>query len=46
MVMNQTSDVERVAAVVSATIHKHWVLFLVEGIVRSFCLPSPRWQRR
>ncbi len=33
MVMNQTTDVERVAAAVSATIHKHWVLFLVEGIL-------------
>jgi uncharacterized membrane protein HdeD (DUF308 family) len=31
--MNQTTDVERVAAAVSATIHKHWVLFLVEGIL-------------
>jgi len=33
MAINQTTDVERVAAAVSATIHKHWVLFLVEGIV-------------
>ncbi|TLY89138.1 MAG: HdeD family acid-resistance protein [Gammaproteobacteria bacterium] len=33
MAMNQTTDVERVAAAVSATIHKHWVLFLVEGIL-------------
>jgi uncharacterized membrane protein HdeD (DUF308 family) len=33
MAMNQTSDVERVAAAVSATIHEHWVLFLVEGIL-------------
>jgi uncharacterized membrane protein HdeD (DUF308 family) len=33
MAMNQTTDVERVAATVSATIHKHWVLFLVEGIL-------------
>jgi uncharacterized membrane protein HdeD (DUF308 family) len=32
MAINQTTDVERVAAAVSATIHKHWVLFLVEGI--------------
>jgi len=31
--MNQTTDVERVAAAVSATINKHWVLFLVEGIL-------------
>jgi uncharacterized membrane protein HdeD (DUF308 family) len=33
MAMNHTTDVERVAAAVSATIHKHWVLFLVEGIL-------------
>jgi len=33
MAMNQTTDVERVATAVSATIHKHWVLFLVEGIL-------------
>jgi len=33
MAMNQTTDVERVAAAVSATIHQHWVLFLVEGIL-------------
>ena len=33
MAMNQTTDVERVAAAVSATIHEHWVLFLVEGIL-------------
>ena len=33
MATNQPTDVERVAAAVSATIHKHWVLFLVEGIV-------------
>src|ERR1700694_2452539 len=33
MAMNQPPDVERVAAAVSATIHKHWVLFLVEGIL-------------
>src|SRR5260370_17941983 len=33
MAINQTPDVERVAAAVSATIHKHWVLFLVEGMV-------------
>ena len=33
MAVNQTTDVERVAAAVSATIHKHWALFLVEGIV-------------
>ena len=33
MAMNQTTDVERVAAAVSATIRKHWVLFLVEGIL-------------
>jgi len=54
MAMNQTTDVERVAAAVSATIHEHWVLFLVEGILltvlgqcwRSFCQPSPRWRRR
>ena len=31
--MNQTTDVERVAAAVTATINKHWVLFLVEGIL-------------
>jgi uncharacterized membrane protein HdeD (DUF308 family) len=33
MATNQPTDVERVAAAVSATIHKHWVLFLVEGIL-------------
>ena len=33
MAINQTTGVERVAAAVSATIHKHWVLFLVEGIL-------------
>jgi uncharacterized membrane protein HdeD (DUF308 family) len=33
MAMNQTTDVERVAAAVSATIHEHWVLFLIEGIL-------------
>jgi len=33
MAMNQTTDVEPVAAAVSATIHKHWTLFLVEGIL-------------
>lgn len=33
MAINQTTDVERVAAAVSATLHKHRVLFLVEGIV-------------
>jgi uncharacterized membrane protein HdeD (DUF308 family) len=33
MAINQSTDVERVAAAVSATIHKHWVLFLVEGLV-------------
>ena len=33
MAMNQTTDVERVATAVGATIHKHWVLFLVEGIL-------------
>ena len=33
MAMNQTTDVERVATAVSATIRKHWVLFLVEGIL-------------
>ena len=33
MAINQTTDVERVAAAVSATIHKHWVLFLVEGML-------------
>jgi uncharacterized membrane protein HdeD (DUF308 family) len=33
MALNQTTDLERVAAAVSATIHQHRVLFLVEGIV-------------
>ena len=33
MAVNQTTDLERVAAAVSATIHQHRVLFLVEGIV-------------
>jgi len=33
LAMNQTTDVERVAAAVSATIHEHWALFLVEGIL-------------
>jgi uncharacterized membrane protein HdeD (DUF308 family) len=33
MAINQTTDVERVAAAVSATIHKHWALFLAEGIL-------------
>jgi uncharacterized membrane protein HdeD (DUF308 family) len=33
MAINRTTDVERVAAAVSATIHNHWVLFLVEGVV-------------
>ena len=31
--MNQTTDVERVAAAVHATVHKHWALFLVEGLL-------------
>src|SRR6267378_2894933 len=33
LAMNQTTDVERVAAAVSAAIHEHWALFLVEGIL-------------
>jgi len=33
MAINQTTDVERVAAAVSATIHQHWALFLAEGIL-------------
>jgi uncharacterized membrane protein HdeD (DUF308 family) len=35
MAIHQTPDVERVAAAVSARIHKHWVLFLVEGMALS-----------
>jgi len=33
MTMNQQTDAERIGRAVASAIHKHWVLFLIEGII-------------